>query len=84
MLEELTIQHRTHSHRKQISEVFHTTDGWEVVSLSCCHVPLLQNHQRVRTINPLTLLADEVLAREFTINNETDHSNKPSLIDRRL
>lgn len=68
--------------RKQITEIFHTVDGWRVVRLSCCPVALLRNHQGVRTINPLTLLADGVAARGLTINNQADHLNKPSLSDR--
>lgn len=27
--------------RNQATEIFHAMDGWEVVSLSCCHVVLL-------------------------------------------
>lgn len=80
--EERAAQHRTHARRKQITEIFHTVDGWRVVRLSCCLVALLRNHQGVRTINPLTLLADGVPARGLTINNQADQLNKPSLSDR--
>lgn len=79
--EERAAQHRTHARRKQITESFHTVDGRRVVRLSCCLVALLRNHQGVRTINPLTLLADGVPARGLTINNQADHLNKPSLSD---
>lgn len=80
--EERAARHRTHARRKQIAEIFHTVDGWRVVRLSCCLVASLRNHQGVRTINPLTVLADGVPARGLTINNQADHLNKPSLSDR--